>query len=152
MPSATAIAQPAYRIAKFTQMETSSGVAFTADILKDGKKVGSVEQGGNGGSNRYFFTDRAEESAFVAFGQEQFPGVEGEDMFVERLITAFEFSRKRAVLFVFDGDGDPFETGAVRKAGAGMTFEQVKTALAQQKADRNPRVFDKTVMDFVPVI
>jgi hypothetical protein len=41
--------------------ETLDGVSWTASIHLDGKKVGTVEQGGFGGCNAYYFPNRADE-------------------------------------------------------------------------------------------
>ena len=149
----TSTTTPVYTVAKYKALETHNGVAYTADIVKDGRKVGSVEQEGRGGCNRYWFDDAAERVAFVEFARTQsVHDFEPEDVFMERLISVLEFGRMRRIPFVFAADGDPFETGSVRQGPSGMTFAQLKAGLAAQHADKQPRLFDRSVGDFVPVV
>lgn len=140
-----------YRVAKLQQHETHNGVAFVADILRDGTKVGSVEQEGRGGCNLYFFTDPAERAAFRAAAEAKYGADEFEvaDKFTEHLITVLEFGRMRRVPFVFEGDNVEF--GEYRQGPAGMTFEQLVEALRTRYAAKNPRVWSKTVGDWVSV-
>ena len=50
-------------------METRSGIAWVADLLRDGIKIGGVENQGDGGADYVFFTvktERADWRLFVA--------------------------------------------------------------------------------------
>jgi hypothetical protein len=40
-------------------MEHSQGIAWTANLLADGVKIGTIEQDGHGGADRVYITDPA---------------------------------------------------------------------------------------------
>ena len=143
-----------YGIKKFQQAETSRGVAWSCQITKDGKVIGFAENSGHGGSNLYHFDDRAEEAAMEAHAK----AVKGDnefevlDQFVNDLITVMEMNRMRKVAFLLDGDD--FDLGQYRAFKANVTFEQAVEALRTypQFKDKHPKVWDKQVGAFVPVV
>ena len=63
----------AYTIRTTSIMEHSHGVAWTASLLLDGRKVGTVEQLGDGGSDRVDLHDDAERLAWRAAVQQSWP-------------------------------------------------------------------------------
>lgn len=142
---------PKFTVAKYKHLETANGVAYTCDLLKDGKKVAKVSQEGNGGCNRYYFDDRAEETAYFEHAAEVTGETfEPQDLLTERLITVLEYSRMQSPPFVFEGDNP--EMGEVRKVRGRATFDQVKELLVTRYADKKPRLFDKSTGEFVPVV
>lgn len=54
-------------------LETSRGVAFTASIYLDGKRVGTVENSGTGGCNNYHWKDDKAGKAITEHAESQPP-------------------------------------------------------------------------------
>lgn len=76
------------------QIELSGGVAWERDIFKNGIKVGSVENQGDGGCNNYYFAKREDQSHFDAVANDAYLGRgeidEREDTFVAWMDMAQE--------------------------------------------------------------
>jgi hypothetical protein len=65
-----------YKMQTTDCMEHSNGIAWTADLLADGVKIGIIEQDGHGGADRVYITDPANIKAWREFcathgGEEQ---------------------------------------------------------------------------------
>jgi hypothetical protein len=161
-----------YAVTSVKQHEGRDGVAFSAVITKDGKKIIHVRNEGCGGCNTYdmvgpfktpesslnaipaFRADLAEFEAFAASWNEgnEFAGIEDGDAFVEHLMSINDLSRMRRVVFLLD-DQDYFDTGVASAFPASTTYDQaVATLCSPQYAARNPRVWDKSRSEFVPVV
>ena len=52
---------------KVSKMMSKETTAFEADLWIDGKKAASIHNNGSGGSNSYYFEDKATEQKFFAF-------------------------------------------------------------------------------------
>ena len=137
---------------------------FDAIITHHGRKVAYVYNAGEGGSHRYqpvtvdagaAFTEAL--AAFEQFAAEwnagsEFAGYEDHDQFVNRLIDVHALNRRRGVLFLLD-DESFWETGVARQFRAGVAQEQAVERLSgPEYVHRNPRVWDRTVGEFVPVV
>jgi hypothetical protein len=62
-----------FSMSAYRAHSTRNGVAFTASVLHFGRKVGTIEQDGNGGMTRYYFTDKATGDAFQTLAQTTYP-------------------------------------------------------------------------------
>ena len=70
-----------FRVKVKEQMETHSGVSWIADIYREGRKIGSAENRGDGGANYYYFDRREdrddwETEATVAYENSDYEGDE----------------------------------------------------------------------------
>ena len=93
------------------------GDGFSAAIYRDGKKIGSAVDQGNGGAISYDFVDAAERKAMQDYAN-SLPDMESEssllelnlDIYVCQLIDAFELNQKlkrncaKMTLFTLKGD------------------------------------------------
>jgi hypothetical protein len=79
-----------YSLATYMEIGTEQGVSFSADIIKDGTKVGRVSNSGIGGPNSYRMSPKEMES-FVKLAKETFDDVdfEQEDHLVAMLSDIF---------------------------------------------------------------
>lgn len=68
-----------YRMKTTAIMEHSRGIAWTADLLREGVKIGTVEQRGDGGADWVYITDRQDRTRWEADVAAAFPedGEEG---------------------------------------------------------------------------
>ncbi|ASN83463.1 hypothetical protein [Deinococcus ficus] len=90
-----------YHIKGYKEHDTMDGVAYVCTIWREGRKVGSAEQSGRGGSTMLYFADRAEQTAFEALATSR-PAREYDDFtvpadgesLVEELITGWQFDRE----------------------------------------------------------
>ena len=76
----------AYSLGKCHEVEMSDGVAWERAIFKNGVKVGSVENRGDGGCHNYTFNTRADREHFEAVANDAYLGrdiAEREDTFVD---------------------------------------------------------------------
>lgn len=117
-----------YTVKNVKTLNTSDGYAFTATLYKDGKKVGTLEQGGHGGSTDVqmdgaTWADREPMLAeFAAWTRENCEGSWiaefvggtvadselGADMLVERFLLNRDLNRasKTKIVFRLPEDGD----------------------------------------------
>lgn len=63
-----------YELKNIKTLNTSDGVAWTATVYKDGKRIGTAEDRGDGGSARLYVSDRAEEVSLVEWAREEADG------------------------------------------------------------------------------
>lgn len=56
-----------YELKNIKTLMTSDGMAWTATVYKDGKRIGTAEDRGDGGCSWLYVSDRAEEDALVAW-------------------------------------------------------------------------------------
>jgi hypothetical protein len=85
-----AIDPQGFSVTAFDTLETSRGVAFTAEVARNGVACGKVENSGNGGPTS-FFGDREARTLFDAAANACFPdGFEPDAELAEALVTAFE--------------------------------------------------------------
>ncbi len=116
-----------YDIKGVKYLPTRDGVAFTGTLYKDGKRTGSVENGGTGGPNCAHFDTRAYETAFRAWvatlGTHTYPARNGrpeltvpfdEETAIECLLQiddarrearAFDRRAQKAIVYREAGDG-----------------------------------------------
>jgi hypothetical protein len=78
--------------------EMSHGtMCFTATLYLDGKRIGTVENDGRGGVNRYHFPDRANRDLFMAYakgwGEETGETFEPDAALVHAAITTFRHEK-----------------------------------------------------------
>lgn len=143
-------AQTPFALTGLKTLPTSRGEAWTANITLNGKKVGTVEQRGVGGSNFYHFTKPEHREAFVAEAKRLYPEetFEVEDTFAVDLSVLAEMGRKRTVTFYFAAE--PSEFGPeFRGFRSGVTFEQAREHLRTTMADKQPFIFEKASGRFV---
>jgi len=150
-----------YEITSYEEIAMGCGVAFTATITKDGKKVLTVENSGRGGCHTYGGVGsdwagwREAEAEFEAFAKEWnknsgLAGFEDTDALVWHLIEVAALNQKRVVMFLLD-DEDWFESGVGRSMKAGVTYEQAYTYIAKTFPGRSARIWNKTLSEFVTV-
>jgi hypothetical protein len=128
--------------------ETASG-AFTANINLDGKKVGSVENDGRGGSNLYWFIKPEYRADFEGTAADELPDEDFEvaDAYTYRLLTLAAIARTRNVVFV-ENIEKMHQTGEYSKFGT-SDFDGVLNHL--RSTGRTGFVFSKTVGGFIAV-
>jgi hypothetical protein len=56
-----------YELKNIKTLNTHEGQAWTASVYKDGKRIGTAEDRGDGGSSWLYLDNRADEDAFVAW-------------------------------------------------------------------------------------
>ena len=61
-----------YKMHTTSQMETRNGIAWTADLNFDGKKIGDIENSGNGGCDTVFIADNTERANWNKFVANRF--------------------------------------------------------------------------------
>ena len=132
-------------------------IAFACDIRRDGKIIGQAHNDGHGGCNSYSFEDMPERTAFFAYalcwthetGQE-FAGIEDDAQFINRLAIVAQMNRRRAVMFVLDGD-DFWNEGTYHEITSKIPCEAAIAHLRTQMSDQHPRLWSKERGDFVAV-
>lgn len=150
-----------YSLICVREIPAPQGVAFDAIVVKDGRKVLHVYQGGEGGSHTYYPVDRNPKafaealSAFEDFARHwnqdsPFAGQEDADALVWHLLEVATLNKKRSVVFTIDGE-DYFETGVARRLGSAVTYEQALAYLRQAYPGRQASIWNKTRSEFVPV-
>lgn len=139
-----------YSVASLKEVNTYNGVAWSASLRRAGKKIAEVSNDGNGGSNMYYFTDRAERDAFKAAADERYTGYETDDSFVDDLCTAFTLAKTSAPIS-FITDEVVLSRGEHLSFKKGPTFAQIAHHLATSAdyVGKNPLIFDKTQRIFV---
>lgn len=65
-----------YSLKSMEELATSRGVAWTAVITRNSEKVGTVENMGDGGCNKYLFIDKIERDLFFTTAQLIYGGIE----------------------------------------------------------------------------
>ena len=65
-----------YELQTTAMMETWQGIAWTADLILDGEKVGMVENRGDGGCDIVRFDNTIGRKAWMAYVNERFEGDE----------------------------------------------------------------------------
>jgi hypothetical protein len=84
-----------YHIVTEKMMEHSKGIAWTASLYREGLKIGSVEQEGNGGADSVIIESAADRATWTVDVQEAFDGDEEQASFYlliqeeERLTKGF---------------------------------------------------------------
>jgi hypothetical protein len=143
--------QTTFALTSLKTLATSRGEAWTASITLNGKKVGTVEQRGVGGSNFYHFTKPEDREAFTAEAKRLYPEetFEVEDTFAVDLSMLAEFARKRSVTFYFATETDDIYGRQFRGFKSGVTFEQAREYLRTKEAAKKPYVFSKESGRFV---
>lgn len=161
MTNSTPTTLGGYAITSYKEVPLGCGVAFTATITKDGGKVLTVENDGNGGSHMYrgVGTDwagwREAETAFEAFAQDwakdtEYAGFEEADALVWHLIEVASLNRKRTPVFLLD-DETYFKDGMYRTLPASASRADAVGYIAATYPGRNARVWDRDLSEFVPV-
>ena len=101
-----------YTVKNLKTLETSDGLAFTATVYRDGKRIGYAENTGTGGCNFYSFDDPDDYQRLLADGREKY----GADAFepddhligeaVDDVLLKREWSRaaRTKVMFVLDDE------------------------------------------------
>ena len=74
-----------YRVKALRMFEHSRGVAWKASIYYNNKKIGQVDNDGNGGCNFYTFNTPDIRRAYESFVQSNYPGTvyDRDDHFIE---------------------------------------------------------------------
>ena len=73
-----------YELKNIKTLNTSNGIAWTASVYKDGKRIGSAEDRGDGGSSSLYITTYAEEQALVEWAR---TAVQGSGLWMEEFST-----------------------------------------------------------------
>ncbi|MGV8977238.1 MAG: hypothetical protein ACOH17_04270 [Cellulomonas sp.] len=131
---------------------------FEATLVHDRRPIAFVSNGGEGGAHRIQPVDAggwADLEAFNAYAagwnaQSPLAGIADGDQLVNRLVMVDRLNRARALPFLLDNedfwaDG---EHSAFRGATAAQTLEALRSV---EFAHRRPRVWSRTVGDFVSV-
>ena len=101
-----------YEIKALKSLRTSDGIAYTANLYCDGKKVGSVENQGTGGPTNVWWNDQrggvsAMREAFTAWAQVTLGDDTDEESGVESLITWYENDKASKKEIIFKKEADP---------------------------------------------
>ncbi|WP_432515291.1 hypothetical protein [Kineococcus sp. SYSU DK001] len=141
-----------YSISGYRESDLPSGaVSWSANLLRYGQSFGLVSDDGLGGPCGWTFTDGGYGEEFLAAAAALHPGAEHPgDVLVEQLITIRQLNSLDQVAYCLEGDRFE-ELGEHRLAEPGRSFPQVRRDLATRCADRNPRIWDKSVSAMVPV-
>ena len=151
-----------YRLTKIRRMVGREGPAYSGVLTRDGRPVADVIQDGNGGPTliRFRAGQRSEDAEHFTKLAQDLAGrtYEPDGVLVDRLATVEELNRKKAVVFVLDGD-DPFSEGDDFNRWG--TYHQFKQGLGRDAAARhltqpqfegkNPKVWVPERAAFVPV-
>ena len=139
-----------YSIRKYQEIPAREGVAFHGEILRDGAKIGTVSNDGNGGCNSYHFPVRADHAALFEAAKLAMPDEadypEVHDLFVSDLITVALMNRLRSHAFRADGDG----VGVYRTISAKYAVELCRANFRTHNATKNPQYWDKIVSAWIP--
>ncbi|NTW38572.1 MAG: hypothetical protein HGA44_01595 [Cellulomonadaceae bacterium] len=157
-PTAPTPPHNGYALTKVRRAGGDETQRFDAVLTLDGQPVAHVSNGGEGGCNRWSPIDLDGWGAIDEFNRYamawnstgEFAGIEDGDQLVNRLLEVDRFNRMRSLAFVLDG-ADFWTTGeyaVLRGATPAQTLEALRSAVY---AHRQPRVWSKTVGDFMPV-
>ena len=140
-----------YSVAGYREQPDGEVIAWSCELLRHGQSIGLVSNDGRGGANTYAFTEHARGQEFRAAAARLHPDrPEPQDRLVDELITIRQMNALDQVAYCFAEDR--FEDlGEHRLADPGLTFEQVREALATRFAERRPRIWDKRASAMVPV-
>ena len=153
-----------YGITHLREAGGEETLRFDAIITHHGRKVAYVYNAGEGGSHRYqpvtvdagaAFTEAL--AAFETYAATwnvggEFAGIEDCDQLVNRLVEVHHLNRRRTVMFLLD-DESFWTSGVARAFRAAVTrAHPVEVLTGPAYAGRSPRIWDRTVGDFVPVI
>lgn len=110
---------PDYTLKGYKSFMSSDGYAFSATVYADGKKIGTVSNGGYGGPNDYSFIDKTAGDALEVYAK-SLPPLESElfpegltmdlDLYIDELINDLEEKKvikrhcKTKTLFQLKGD------------------------------------------------
>lgn len=132
--------------------EDAEVVAWSCDLLRFGQSFGLVGNRGLGGANDYSFTDAGRGEEFCAAARALHPGAaHPEDVLVDELVTIRQMDSLDRIAYCLEG-GRFEELGEHRLAEPGLTLGQVRRWLAEDFADRRPRVWDRARSAMVPVL
>lgn len=73
-----------YQLKNIKTLNTSNGVAWTATVYKDGKRIGTAEDRGDGGSSSLYITNYAEELELVEWARTT---VQGSGLWMDEFAT-----------------------------------------------------------------
>lgn len=73
-----------YQLKNIKTLNTSNGVAWTASVYRDGKRIGTAEDRGDGGCTYTYNISHADEVALIAWVAEQ---VQGSGLWMEQYAT-----------------------------------------------------------------
>ena len=145
-----------YTVKNVKTLETSDGVAFTATVYRDGKRIGTAENSGTGGPNFYWFDDPDDYGRLVAAAREEFgEGFEVEDLLIGRLVDDVllkrEWSRaaRTKVLFVLDGE-NPRESYRYVKCPPAQRAEAI-AYIHRESPGRVPSFYRAETNEWAPV-
>ena len=147
-----------YALSKAKRAGGDESVRFAAVLVIDGRPVAHVSNGGEGGCHRIDPVDLGGWADLEAFSEyatnwnagSEFAGFADQDQLVNRLLSVDELNRARSTPFLLDGE-DYWQTGehsAFRGATPAQTLEELRSPAY---AHRHPRVWSRTVGDFVSV-
>jgi hypothetical protein len=148
-----------YAITRLREAGGDETTRFEATLTHHGQPIARVSNGGTGGSHTYRALRADGWAAIDAFGQyaqgwnleSPYSGWCDDDQLVDRLISVARLNRMRRTPLVLDG-GDPWQTGDIHVAPASMTRAEVlEMHRSPAYSHRQPRIWDGTVGDFVPV-
>ena len=95
-----------FSIKSFKEFRGREGHGFNFTLLGDGKEVAKVDNSGNGGCNRYYWSNKAAEAEFMTLAKVKHPNdIEPHDILISDLLTDFEMLRvlkkdiKKGILF-----------------------------------------------------
>jgi hypothetical protein len=143
-----------YTLTGYSETPSRNGVAWHGIIRKNGTKIGSVTDDGNGGM-AHVVIDQPEEADFTATARTLY-GTEMEDYalmecFVSDLATAAQYNRKRSVLFITDDSDLSMAECFVLKSSVTLARAQAAlTAPGNPHEGKNPMIWDKRTSVFVP--
>ncbi|PRY18358.1 hypothetical protein [Kineococcus rhizosphaerae] len=141
-----------YSVSGYQETELPDGaVAWSVGLLRYGQSFGMATDHGRGGPVDWTFTDSTHGQEFLTAAAGLLPDAEHPaDVLVEQLITIRQLNSLDQVAYCFDGDRFE-ESGGHRLAEPGRSFAEVRRELAAEHADRNPRIWDRSVSAMVPV-
>lgn len=140
-----------YAITDYREDDTADGdtAAWDCDLHRHGQRIAHVSS--DGSTVRFSFDDPTHEAEFARAAVRQFPGYSHPaDVLVQRLITNRQMGVLDEIAYCFAEDRFD-ELGEHRLAGPGLTFDQVRDALADLPAERGARIWDRSVGDMVRV-
>lgn len=162
LPDLTAAATDTYggyRLAKVREAGGDETVRFEATLTHRGRPIAIVANGGTGGGHDWaplgdsWDDVRAFWNYAVAWNAgTELAGIEDSDQLINRLLTVAALSRSRRTPFLID-EMDCWATGQYATFPASVPRARVLEALRSEVyRDRRPRVWDRDVGDFVPVL
>lgn len=149
-----------YRLTKVRRAGGQETVRFEAVLTHHGVPLAHVTNGGEGGSHRYDPTAPTggweairtfEQYAAVWNARSDLAGYEDHDQLVNRLLEVDRLRRMRSTPFVLDS-ADPWADGAQWCTLRGASREETLALLRTEPyANRRTRVWDRDLVDFVPL-